>query len=130
GQTDSNAGNAYGDSELHFVNPAPIRSIAAQLTVRRIAVSRLCTANADTQAAQTLLQGTFFNSGSGDPYDDVQAFLDIEHYAGEPVNRLNAIGFLHWQGQFFGGVDLGHPQVGQKVKAQLSWDQPNQQFVL
>ena len=36
---------------------------------------------------------------------------------------------MHWQGQFFGFVDLGTINVGQKVIAQLSWDQPNHQFV-
>lgn len=129
GQIDSNSGNQYGNSELHFVDPAPIRSVAAQLIVRHTAVSA-CPANTDTQGAQSLLQGTFFNSGSGDPYDDVQAFLDIEHSAGDPVDQLNVTGFLHWQGQFFGGIGLGRLQAGQKVKAQLTWDQPNQQFVL
>lgn len=129
GTTDSNNGNGLGNSELHFINPAPIRTIAAQLTVRRATVSS-CPVNTDTQAAQTLLQGTFFNSGSGNPDDDVQAFLDIEHYAGEPVGQLDATGFLHWQGQFFGGVWLGNLKVTQRVLAKLSWDQPNRQFVV
>jgi len=129
GATNSNDGIGYGFDELHFANPAPIRRIAAQLTVRRASVDA-CSANAGTQAGQSLIVGTFFNSGSGDPNDDVQAFLDIEHYAGDPPGQLDALGFLYWEGQFFGGVDLGHPSVGETLIAQLIWDQPNHQFVV
>jgi hypothetical protein len=129
GSTNSNQGNAYGPSELHFNSPAPIRSIATRLTVRQATVAS-CPANTDTQAVQNVISGNFFNSGSGNPNDDVQAFLDIEHGATDPQGHLEAIGFLHWQGQFFGGVDFGPLSVGQKVIAQLSWDQPNHQFIL
>jgi len=129
GATNSNQGNAYGPSEAHFTNPTPIKRIAASLTVRQANVSS-CPANPDTQAAQTLISGNFFNSGSGNPNDDVQAFLDIEHVSTQPQGQLQAIGFMHWQGQFFGGVGFGSVSVGQRVIAQLSWDQPNHQFVV
>ena len=129
GATNSNSGQAIEFDELHFKNPAPIRRIAAQMTVRRANVTG-CPANPDLQSEQSLLSGTFFNSGSGDPSDDVQAFLDIEHFAADPVGQLDASGFLYWQGQFFGGVGLGHPRVGRSLIAQLSWDQPHHQFIV
>jgi len=129
GAMNSNQGNTYGPSELHFTNPTPIRTIAASLTVRQASVTG-CPANTDTQAAQALISGNFFNSGSGDPNDDVQAFLDIEHVSTQPQGQLQAVGFMHWQGQFFGGIGFGSLSVGQPVIAQLSWDQSNHQFVV
>jgi len=79
--------------------------------------------------AHTILQGTFFNSGSGNPADDVQGLLFFDHDVSSPQGVLNVIGLMYWQGQFFGGVGLGTINEGQKVIAQLSWDQPNHQFV-
>jgi hypothetical protein len=129
GATNSNQGNAYGPSQAHFTNPTPIRRIAASLTVRQASVAG-CPANPDVQTAQTLISGNFFNSGSGNPNDDVQAFLDIEHDPTQPQGQLQALGFMHWQGQFFGNIGFGSLSVGQRVIAQLSWDQPNHQFVV
>ena len=76
-----------------------------------------------------MLQGNFFNSGSGNPNDDVQALLLLDHRATDPQGVLNVVGLIHWQGQFFPGVGIGTINLGQKVIAQLSWDQPSHQFV-
>src|SRR6267378_3646697 len=120
----------YGPSELHFSNPAPIRSIATEFTVRRTS-AMACPSNTTlyNSHAHTILQGTFFNSGSGNPTDDVQGLLFFDHDVSSPQGVLNVIGLMYWQGQFFGGVGLGTINEGQKVIAQLSWDQPNHQFV-
>jgi len=130
GWTNSNQGDQYGPSELHFSNPAPIRSIATEFTVRRTS-AMACPSNATlyNSHAHTILQGTFFNSGSGNPADDVQGLLFFDHDVSSPQGVLNVIGLMYWQGQFFGGVGLGTINEGQKVIAQLSWDQPNHQFV-
>jgi len=79
--------------------------------------------------AHTILQGTFFNSGSGNTADDVQGLLFFDHDVSSPQGVLDVIGLMYWQGQFFGGVGLGTINVGQKVIAQLTWDQHNHQFV-
>ena len=129
GATNSNQGNAFGPSEAHFTNPTPIKRIAASLTVRQATVTG-CPANPDVQTAHTVISGNFFNSGSGNSNDDVQAFLVIEHDQTQPQGQLQAIGFMHWQGQFFGNISFGSLSVGQRVIAQLSWDQPNHQFVV
>jgi hypothetical protein len=129
GSTSSNNGNQYGPSELHFINPAPIKTIAAHLTVRRTS-GQSCPANLGvTSGAHAILTGTFFNSGSGNPNDDVQALLIFNHLATDPEGFLSASAFMHWQGQFFGFVGLGPLKVGQRIAAQLAWDQPHAQFV-
>lgn len=130
GSTNSNQGDQYGPSELHFTNPAPIRSIATEFTVRR-ASAMACPPNTTlyNSHAHTILQGTFFNSGSGNPADDVQGLLFFDHDVSSAQGVLDVIGLMSSQGQFFGGVGLGTINVGQEVIAQLSWDQPNHQFV-
>jgi hypothetical protein len=129
GATNSNDGNQYGPSELHFINPAPIRTIAAQLVVRRTS-GQSCPANPGVSSgAHALLQGSFFNSGSGNPADDVQGLLIFNHLPEDPEGVLSVSAFMHWQGQFFGFVSLGTVNVGQKVIAKLAWDQPHAQFV-
>jgi hypothetical protein len=130
GATNSNQGDQYGPSELHFSNATPIRTIATEFTVRRTS-SIPCPANTTlyNSHAHTILQGTFFNSGSGNAADDVQGLMLFDHDASNPQGVLTVLGLLYWQGQFFGGVGIGTVNVGQKVIAQLSWDQPHHQFV-
>jgi len=129
GASDSNQGNQYGPSELYFLDPIPVTTIAANLTVRRSSAAP-CSGNAGEGAhAHALLSGSFFNSGSGDSADDVQAFLIFDHDATYPDGTLVVDAFLFWQGQFFGGVDLGTTNVGDRVIAQLEWDQANHRFV-
>jgi hypothetical protein len=131
GATNSNQGVQYGPSELHFSNPTPVRSIATELVIRRTS-SLGCAANTTflpNSHAHTLLQGNFFNSGSGNSADDVQGLLILDHASSDPDGVLTVGAFMNWQGHFFGFVDLGTITVGQKVIAQLSWDQPHSQFV-
>lgn len=78
---------------------------------------------------RTLLQRTFFNSGSGNAGDDVQGLLRFDHDASNPQAMVNVLGLLYGQGQFFGGVGIDTINVEQKVIAQLTWDRPNHQFV-
>lgn len=131
GATSSNDGVQYAPSELHFRNPAPVRTIATQFTVQHTSAMP-CPANTAlfNSHAHTILQGTFFNSGSGNSADDVQGLLLIDHADSDPQGVLTVLGLMYWQGQFFGGVGLGTINVGQKVIAELSWDQPNRQFVV
>jgi hypothetical protein len=128
GAVNSNLGTQYGESELHFIKPTPIRSIATQLVVRRTSALG-CPANPQGSHAHALLAGSFFNSGSGSATDDVQAFLIFDRFSTDPVGVLAAQAFMFWQGQFFGGVSLGTVRVGQNVIAQLQWDQANHQFL-
>jgi len=38
--------------------------------------------------------------------------------------------FLRYQNQFFGNVDFGLVNIGEKVTVELMWDQPNHRFVV
>jgi hypothetical protein len=79
--------------------------------------------------AHALITGRFFNSGTGNAGDDVQAFLTFDHFIYDPEGMLEAEAFMSWQGQFFGFVGLGTVNVEQTIIAQLSWDQPSHRFV-
>jgi hypothetical protein len=129
GGTDSNQGSQYAESELHFLRPSTIKSIATDLVLRRLNGSA-CASNTDPPGGHAILQGTFFNSGTGDPNDDVQGLLLIDNRSPsvEP-GVADVCSMLHWQGQFFDGVCLGRINFGQKIKAQLTWDQSNHQFL-
>ncbi len=130
GSTNSNDGSQYAPSELHFINPAPIKTIATQLLIRRTTALG-CPANTgEGSHAHALISGNFFNSGSGNPDDDVQAFLIFDRFSSDPEGVTSAEAFMHWQGQFFGGIGLGTVNVGQKVAISLTWDQSDHQFVV
>lgn len=129
GTTNANTGIQYGESELHFLNPNRVKGIATQLVVRRTSAAN-CPASADyNSGTQAILQGNFFNSGSGVPSDDVQALLIFNHLPTDPAGVLSVIAVLNWQGQFFGGVGLGTINVGQRINARLIWDKRNHQFI-
>jgi hypothetical protein len=131
GATNSNQGTQYGESELHFINPARIRAIATQMIVRRTS-AQSCAVNPNPDEsghAHSLLSGAFFNSGSGSPSDDVQAFLIFDRLSSDPPGVTTVQAFMQWEGQFFGGVSLGTVNVGQKIIARLIWDQRNHRFV-
>jgi len=74
------------------------------------------------------LFGAFFNGG-GTSADDVQAYLQLGRYSTDPRGTVEVGGFLYYQGQFFGNVDLGPINVGEPVMVELLWDQPNHRFV-
>lgn len=129
GTTNSNASNQYGESELQFNNPSRIRSIATQLIVRHTSAAS-CPASADfNSGTQALVKGNFFNSGSGNPADDVEAFVLLNRLPTDPQGVLSVIGFLNWQGQFFDNIYLGAVNVGQKISVRLTWSQKTHQFV-
>jgi hypothetical protein len=129
GATDSNQGSQYAESELHFLRPSTIKSIATDLVLRRLN-GPACAANTEPPGGHAILQGTFFNSGTGDSNDDVQGLLLIDNRSPSVVPGVaDVCSMLHWQGQFFDGVCLGRINVGQKIKAQLTWDQSNHRFL-
>jgi hypothetical protein len=81
-----------------------------------------------TSHAHAIVTGRFFNVGSGNAFDDLTANLTFDHFIPDPEGVLEAGAFLHWQDQY-SFLKLGTINFGQKVIAQLSWDQPHHQFV-
>ena len=129
GAKNTNIGNQFGESELLFANPSRIKDIASQLTVRRTTAAN-CPASADfNSGTQVLVKGNFFNSGSGNSADDVEAFVLLNRLPTDAPGVLSVIGFLNWQGQFFGNIFLGTVNVGQKIAMRLTWNQQAHQFV-
>jgi hypothetical protein len=104
-------------------------AIAAHLQVRATSAAG-CPTNADDAHGQALITGTFFNGGSGDPDDDVTAYLQLDRYSFEPEGQVRVGGFLSFQGQFFGNVELGLVDVREAVQVQLIWDAPGGRFLV
>jgi hypothetical protein len=130
GASDTNDGAQFGSSGLSLVNNS-VTDIAADLVVLHSA-AQACSANPGFGGgghAQVLLFGSFFNGGAGTSDDDVQAYLQLDHYATLQGGMVDVGGFLFHQG-FFGNVDLGLVNVGERVRVELVWDKPNHRFVV
>jgi hypothetical protein len=129
GSTTSDTGSLYGVSEVALSSTA-MTDLVVALTVRK-ADSQGCPTNPGSNThGHALLYGTFFNGGGGTPADDVQAFLAFDRYSTDPPGVLEVVGFLGYQGQFLGFVDLGQINVGEQVGAELTWDKSNHRFVV
>jgi len=118
GARDSNEGTQYGESKMMFTQP--FVSLTADVVVRSTS-SRGCPANTTDSWAQAMFTGRFFNSGSGDPNDDVDAHITFAHTSLGDPGMLEVSGFLFWQGQYFGFVTVGSIPVGTPVRATLRW---------
>jgi len=131
GATNTSDGTQFGGSGLSLVSSS-VTDIAADLTVRR-STAQACSTNPGFGGgghAHVLLFGSFFNGGAGTPDDDVVANLQLDRYATDPTGMVDVGGFLFHQGQFFDHVDLGLVNVGERVRVELLWDQPNHRFVV
>ena len=131
GATNTNDGTQFGGSGLSLVNNS-VTDIAADLTVSR-STAQSCSTNPGFGGgghAHVLLFGSFFNGGAGTSDDDVEAYLQLDRYATDSPGMVDVGGFMFHQGQFFGNVDLGLVKVGERVRVELVWDQPNHRFVV
>jgi len=130
GARDTNTNIQYGVSELDLRATA-VTDISAGIVVLKTD-SQGCTTSpqpATGTKGQALIYGSYFNGGGGTANDDVQAFLDLERRSTDPLGVLEASGFLGYQGTFFGDVDLGPVNVGERVIAELFWDKRNHRFI-
>jgi hypothetical protein len=131
GATNTNDGTQFGGSGLTLTTSS-VSEIAADLMVRR-STAQACSTNPGFGGgghAQVLIFGSFFNGGAGTTDDDVEAYLQLDHYATLSPGVVDVGGFLFHQGQFFGNVDLGLVNVGERVREELLWEQPNHRFVV
>jgi len=71
----------------------------------------------------------FFNTGSGDPNDDVDAHITGAHASADNAGLLNVTAFLYWQGQYFDNVSVGTVSVGIPFRATMRWLPSNHKFV-
>jgi hypothetical protein len=129
GTPDTNEGNQFGVSGIYLTS-AQVNAIQTQVVVRHSTADTCATNTGGGAHAQVLLTGAFFNGGGGTPDDDMQAFLQLDRYSTDSPGVIEAGGFLKYQGQFFGNVDLGPVNIGEHVIVEISWDQPQHQFVI
>lgn len=125
GATDSNEGTQYGESKLVFVQP--FTSLTADVIVRNTS-SRGCSTNTTDSWAQAMFTARFFNSGTGDPNDDVDAHITFAHASLDNPGALDVEGFLFWQGQYFGFAKVGSVQIGTPIRASLQWIPSSHKF--
>jgi hypothetical protein len=125
----TNDGNQFGVSEVYLTSSL-VKDIQAQVVVRTSTAETCATNTGGGAHAQALLSGAFFNGGGGTANDDMQAFLQFDRYSTDQPGIVEVGGFLSYQGQFFGNVDLGPVNIGERVVVELLWDQPNHQFVI
>jgi hypothetical protein len=129
GATDSNDGTQFGSSGLTLASSS-ITDIATDLIVRRSTADACSTNPGLVGHAQVLIFGSFFNGGGNTADDDVQAFLQLDRYSSDSPGVVLAGGFLKYRGEFFDHANLGPVNVGEHVRVELLWDQPNHRFVI
>jgi len=126
GATDSNDGGQYGESKSMFAQP--FTSVTFDVLVKSTNSSG-CTASGQSSLAQAMITARFFNTGSGDPNDDVDAHITWAHASTDNPGLLNVSAFLFWQGQYFDFVTLGSATVGTPLRATLRWVPDSHKFV-
>jgi hypothetical protein len=126
GARDSNEGTQYGESKIIFTQP--FVSLTADVVVRSTG-SVGCSANTTDSWAQAMFTGRFFNSGSGDPNDDVDAHITFANASLANPGVLDVEGFLFWQGQYFGFSKVGTVQAGTPIRATLRWLPSSHKFI-
>jgi hypothetical protein len=126
GATDSNQGTPFDFTELAFRHPEPITTIVSNIIVTEAGAVG-CTENPQASHTHVRIDGTFFNTGSGDEADDVTAFIVADRDQTAPVIDVGA--FLHTAGAFLGNASLGTIAVGEKVQLTLRWNPDADRFV-
>lgn len=127
GQRDNDVGFQFGSASLSFANPASIKRITTDLLVRNIEESG-CAANPQFGGAAHI-DATFFNTGTGDPNDDVGGHVAFGRAASDPAGQLTAYGQISQGYNYFAYFPLGTVPMGTPVTVTLLWDQPNHQFI-
>jgi hypothetical protein len=127
GGRDSDAGFSFGSASASFINPASIKSITTDVTLRSIQEVP-CAANHELGGAAHI-DATFFNTGTGDPNDDVGGHIAFGRGASDPAGQLTAYGQISQGNNYFAYFPLGTVTMGTPVTMTLSWDQPRHQFL-
>ena len=128
GNRDSDTGFQFGSAFVAFARPSGIKTITTDIVVVGTAESP-CSANPEFGAAAHI-DATFFNTGTGDPSDDVGGHLALGRSFSEPPGKVTVFGQISQGFNYFFFVSLGTVSVGTPVTATLTWDQPNHQFLV
>jgi hypothetical protein len=110
-------------SDLFFPAANSITNITADVTVRSASGTN-CPLNPQQSGAQVRIGGTFFNSGTGNPADDLSAYVIANHH--DDVVDYGI--WWGWENQSQ-WVHLTYFPMGTPVTTTMRWDQPNHQFI-
>jgi len=128
GDSGSDLGGQYSDDQLIFTNPNAIQSVKVDVTLRQVQLVACPTNNDLATRAIAKINGTFFNTGSGDPADDVgdSVFLYTD------TNNPDTISVVNWFCSANGpcyGIELATYPVGTPLTVTNAWDKANHQFI-
>lgn len=128
GHIDSDTDRQFGPSEIYFANPNAINTITVTVRIAHT-TSVSCPSNtAIVPFAQAFIGGNFFNSGTGDPKDDVAVIYLFERDAAMAKGTVRALAVVFSPNTFYGYANLGTHSIGDVFNAAVSWDQPNHRF--
>ncbi len=123
GWNGANSNIQWSQSDLFFPAANNITSITSDVTVRQ-AMGTDCALNPEKSGAQVRIGGTFFNSGSGNPGDDLTAYVIANHYG----NVVDYGIWWGWQTQSQ-WTHVAYIAMGTPVTTTFRWDRANHRFV-
>jgi hypothetical protein len=127
GDTTSDSGIQFSESEVYFVDPNAVTSITADISARFRGVG--CATNGtDRTHTQVQLGGGFFNMGTGSPNDDMVVWLIIWVDTIDPIMRASVYWGRPWPGPA-ANVPLADYPVGTQLRGTLTWDKANHRFI-
>ena len=128
GRSDSDSGAEWAESELYFVNPNHIKSIISDMTVMK-ADAIQCPGNEASDFGYTTIGGQFFNTGSGDPAQDVTATVVSVSTFWDGPRLWTALWWSTGDGTAGDLQYIGEYPLGQRRTASIKWDQASHQFI-
>jgi len=128
GERESDAGSQVGEASLYFANPGAIKSITTGLVIRNTQESS-CAANPQYLGTRAHIHAIFFNSGSGNPNDDVGAQFVFGRSFSDPQGQISVFSQIFQGNNYIGFIALGTFYIGTPITATVTWDQPNHQFI-
>jgi hypothetical protein len=140
GSTADNTGSNSDSLRQDFQDPAAITAIAVSIKVNALEVDA-CTANSTTSQSRARIDGAFFNVGTPTPGSETgdmlsQARVYRVSSSTDPQGTLRVGGTVVQctnsdcsAFNLIASVDLGTVNVGKATTLQMTWDQPDKQFL-
>ncbi len=129
GLASSDTGSLYDTSYINIANPTSVKSVDVRVVVPSTRTAG-CSSNVSPSHSAFTVTGSFFNTGSGNWTDDVQAYVIIDRTAsssrGLMASAFLSTGYIN----FFGNVSLGSVAEGERVRVTLRWDAAGSQFIV
>jgi hypothetical protein len=128
GDTNSDSGIQYDESEVYFADPNPIKSITADIRTQFAGIGCL-TNNTDATHTQVQIGGRFFNTGSGNPNDDISVWLIIWIDTFDPTTMHISVYWGYPWPLPATDVPFASYPVGTELTSTLIWDKANHRFI-